>query len=140
MARIVHQAKPVFFVMENVPGLASMNDGEAIQEVCDVFAGGGYQVRWDILNAADYGVPQRRKRVIILGSRIDVAALPEEGRPQVHIGAKPGPVRHPDWFRDRHDLDDPDQATLDAFSDEPDTLDETLEQLIQEGTIPEVGA
>jgi DNA (cytosine-5)-methyltransferase 1 len=139
MVRIVHQAKPVFFVMENVPGLATMHDGEAITEVCENFAAGGYQVTWDKLDAADYGVPQHRERVFIIGKRVDVMGFPEEGNPQFHMGAKPGPISHPEFFRDRHDLNDPDQATLDAFSDGPDDLDEALEQLIQDGDIPEWG-
>jgi len=133
MARIVHQAKPVFFVMENVPGLATMKDGRAIMEVCETFAAGGYHVSWEILDAADYGVPQHRRRVIMLGKRVDVMGLPEEGNPQLHIGAKPGRINHPEDFRERHDLTEPDQATFDAFTDQPDTLDGLLEKMIEDG-------
>jgi len=133
MARIVHQAKPVFFVMENVPGLATMQDGKAIREVCETFAAGGYNVTWDILNAANFGVPQKRERVFVIGKRIDVFGLPETGRPQMHIGAKPGTVNHPEAFREKHDLEDPGQTTFDAFESEPETLDEIVEQAIQEG-------
>jgi len=133
MVRIVHQAKPVFFVMENVPGLATMHDGEAIMEVCENFAAGGYEVSWDKLDAADYGVPQHRERVFVIGKRVDVMGFPEQGPPQMHIGAKPGTIKHPEFFRKRHDLTEPDQATLDAFGNEPETLDEIVEQMIQEG-------
>jgi len=133
MARIVHQAKPVFFVMENVPGLATMKDGRAIMEVCETFEAGGYQVNWDVLNAADYGVPQKRKRVFVIGKRVDVMGLPEEGNPQLHIGAKPGGIEHPEFFRERHDLNEPDQARLDAFGDDPETLDEIVERLAKDG-------
>ena len=133
MVRIVHQAKPVFFVMENVPGLATMKDGKAIMEVCENFAAGGYEVTWEKVDAADYGVPQHRERVIVLGKRVDVMGMPEEGNPQLHIGAKPGPINHPEFFRERHGLNAPDQATLDAFGNDPETLDELIEQVIQEG-------
>ncbi|MDF9748397.1 DNA cytosine methyltransferase [Natrinema salsiterrestre] len=133
MVRIVHQAKPVSFVMENVPGLATMHDGEAIMEVCENFAAGGYHVTWEKVDAADYGVPQHRERVIVIGKRVDVMGMPEEGNPQIHIGAKPGEIKHPEFFRERHDLNEPDQATLDAFGDDPETLDAMLEQIIQEG-------
>ncbi|MFB6237542.1 MAG: DNA cytosine methyltransferase [Halopenitus sp.] len=133
MVRIVHQAKPVHFVMENVPGLATMHDGDAIIEVCENFQAGGYHVTWDKVDAADYGVPQRRERVIILGKRVDLMGFPDEGNPQMHIGAKPGTINHPEFFRERHDLKEPDQATLDAFGDEPNTLDEVLETAIQDG-------
>lgn len=134
MARIVFQAKPVSFLMENVPGLATMHDGEAIMEVCNTFADCGYHVNWDVVNAANYGVPQHRERVIILGKRVDAMGLPESGVPQLHIGAKPGRVRHPESFREKHDLEAPDQQTLDAFvdTDDPETLDDLLEEAIQE--------
>lgn len=135
MVRIVHQAKPVFFVMENVPGLATMHDGQAIIEVCENFEAGGYTVSWEKLDAAEYGVPQHRERVFIIGKRVDVFGLPEEGNLQIHIGAKPGGITHPEFFRERHGLEALDQSTLDAFGDEPETLDEIVEKLIQEGTI-----
>ena len=135
MARIVHQAKPVSFVMENVPGLATMKDGQAIMEVCETFAAAGYHVTWDVVNAADYGVPQHRKRVILIGRRVDVMGMPGEGNPQLHIGAKPGRVNHPESFRERHGLGDPGQASLEAFTDDPDTLDGLLEQVIEDGVI-----
>lgn len=133
MVRIVHQAKPVSFVMENVPGLATMKDGQAIMEVCESFANAGYHVTWEKVDAADYGVPQHRERVIVLGRRVDLFGVPEEGNPQLHIGAKPGRINHPERFRERHDLNAPDQATLDAFGNDPETMDELLEQVIQEG-------
>lgn len=136
MVRIVHQAKPLFAVMENVPGLATMKDGKAIMEVCEAFAAGGYHVTWDILNAANFGVPQHRRRIILQAKRVDVMAMPEEGNPQLHIGAKPGEITHPEFFRERHDLSKPDQSTLDAFSNEPETLDDLVEHVIQNGSVP----
>jgi len=136
MVRIVHQAKPLFFIMENVPGLATMHDGKAIMEVCRHFEAGGYHVSWDKLNAADYGVPQHRERVFVIGNRVDVMAMPDDGNPQLHIGAKPGGIEHPEFFRERHDLRDPDQATIDAFGTDPETLDELIEHVVQEGVSP----
>ncbi len=135
MVRIVGQAKPLTFVMENVPGLATMHDGDAIIEVCEAFRDVGYDVTWKIVDAVDYGVPQHRERVIMVGKRVDIVALPEDApRPQVHVGAKPGSINHPEDFREKHGLKAPDQATLDAFSDDdPETLDELVEQVIQEG-------
>lgn len=136
MVRIVGQAKPLTFVLENVPGLATMHDGDAIIEVCEAFRDVGYNVTWNILDAADYGVPQHRERVIMLGKRVDVVAVPEDSPPQVHLGAKPGTIDHPEDFREKHNLNAPDQATLDAFSDDdPDTLDGLVEQVIQEGVV-----
>jgi len=136
MVRVVGQAKPVTFVMENVPGLVTMKDGKAIREVCEKFRDCGYHVNWRKLNAANFGVPQRRERVFIFGKRVDVAGLAETG-PQYHMAAKPGQINHPEWFREKHGLGAPEQATLDTFDDEPDTLDEVVEQAVQDGVLPD---
>lgn len=70
---IVTELKPYFFVMENVPGILTMRGGEAIKEIIKAFADVGYYVNNPLrLNAADYGVPQRRKRVILIGCREDI--------------------------------------------------------------------
>jgi len=132
MVRVVHEAKPVYFAMENVKGLASMADGEVIKNVCKEFQQCGYDVTWDVLDAADYGVPQHRERVFIIGKRVDVFAQPAFApRPQMHIAAKPGKIRHPEFFREKYDLEDPEQTGLDAFTDEPDSVDDFLEKAIQ---------
>ena len=137
MARIVHQAKPVFFAMENVKVLATMHGGDAIIEVAETFADAGYHVTWDVVNAVNYGVPQHRERVIMLGKRVDAFGFPERGNPQLHLGVKPGRINHPQSFRECHGLNAPDQATLEAFSDdnEDDTLDDVIERIVQEGVV-----
>jgi len=138
MVRVVDEAKPVYFVMENVKGLASMADGEVIQNVCKEFQQCGYNVTWDVLDAADYGVPQHRERVFIIGKRVDVFTQPAFApRPQMHIAAKPGKIRHPESFREKHDFEDPEQTGLDSFMSEPETVDELLEQVIQDEVNPE---
>lgn len=98
MVRVVNEAKPVYFMMENVKGLASMADGEVIKNVCEEFQQCGYNVKWDVLDAADYGVPQHRERVFIIGKRVDVMGMKGNGRPQMHIAAKPDQIHHPDFF------------------------------------------
>jgi len=131
MVRVVNEAKPAVFVMENVPGLASMADGEVIKQICEDFQQCGYHVRWDILNAADYGVPQKRKRTFIIGKRIDVMMMPAVGNPQFHMAAKSGEICHPEFFREKHGLEDRGQTGIDMFTDEPETLDELVEQAVQ---------
>ncbi len=65
--RLIRELKPLCFFMENVPGLVQGK----LKILFDVFLAKlkriGYQVTWDILNAADFGVPQNRKRVIAIG-------------------------------------------------------------------------
>jgi DNA (cytosine-5)-methyltransferase 1 len=67
--RAISEVRPQAFVMENVPGLVTSKYRSyfdwVLQELEDV----GYSCAWKVLNAADYGVPQSRKRVIIVGLR-----------------------------------------------------------------------
>ena len=68
MAYVIRQTKPLVFVAENVRGLLTMNHGEAIEIIIKDFQKLGYHVVYKLLNAADYGVPQTRERVIIVGT------------------------------------------------------------------------
>ncbi len=65
--RLVEEIKPGAFVIENVPGLVSLFGGEVKNNIVKSFADMGYRVAYKILCAADYGVPQNRKRVIFVG-------------------------------------------------------------------------
>jgi DNA (cytosine-5)-methyltransferase 1 len=66
---IVKTIKPDFFVMENVLGILTMRKGAAMKEIIESFEEIGYYVNPPIrLNAEDYGVPQKRRRVVIIGS------------------------------------------------------------------------
>jgi DNA (cytosine-5)-methyltransferase 1 len=67
--RFVKEIWPKAFLMENVPGLLNKADGEVFERVLDAFSSLGYKLNHKVLNAADYGVPQIRKRLFILGSR-----------------------------------------------------------------------
>jgi DNA (cytosine-5)-methyltransferase 1 len=69
--RLVVELKPRVFMMENVPGMATGPHTELLNELIQRFSGAGYQVRVPhrLLNAADYGVPQDRRRLFLLGAR-----------------------------------------------------------------------
>ncbi len=69
-ARVVNITKPKYFVMENVARLFTHNKGETKQEIIDLFEKMGYAVESKILNSADYGVAQVRKRVIFIGNKM----------------------------------------------------------------------
>ena len=77
--RVVTDIQPKAFVMENVRGLLSMQKGRVIQLMKDEFenAGLGYEVDYKVLLASDYGVPQNRQRVIMIGIRKDLNKAPE---------------------------------------------------------------
>lgn len=72
LVRVIRDKRPKFFVGENVKGLISMQKGEVIKSIINDFKTIGYDVDYKILKASDYGVPQHRERVIILGNRIGV--------------------------------------------------------------------
>lgn len=103
LVRILREALPRFFAFENVPGLVSMSKGSIIRMICNDFAACGYDLKWDILNAMDYGVPQDRRRVFFIGHRNDVLLMGKNG-PELHMGAVAGKVSHPDWFEKRYPM------------------------------------
>ena len=70
--RIVNEKKPRFFVMENVPGMVTPRNIKAFNEFLDLFRNAGYRIRYELMNAADFKIPQDRLRVIIVGIRDDL--------------------------------------------------------------------
>jgi DNA (cytosine-5)-methyltransferase 1 len=70
MLRIIKDKKPKFFVAENVKGLLSMQKGKVIEMILNDFKSLGYEVDYKLLKSSDYGVPQHRERVIIIGNRL----------------------------------------------------------------------
>ena len=68
--QIVMHFRPRVFLVENVPGLATIDEGEPLREALQEMAGIGYEVHGPcILDAADFGVPQRRQRLLLVGCR-----------------------------------------------------------------------
>ena len=67
---VLEGLRPKFIVMENVPGLVSLDGGRTLRDVCLSFEKAGYRVVFKILNAAHYGVPQERWRLVFLGTRL----------------------------------------------------------------------
>lgn len=66
-ASYVNYFRPRMLVLENVVGLATYKGGATIAEIVEVFAALGYECDWHILNAARYGVPQKRERLVLMG-------------------------------------------------------------------------
>lgn len=64
---VVEYLRPRYFVMENVPNLFTAENGYFKKEVMELFSAKGYALVADTLNAADYGVPQNRRRAVIVG-------------------------------------------------------------------------
>lgn len=72
LIRVIQAKRPTFFLAENVKGILSLGKGEVIKAIISDFQSIGYKVKYKLLNAADYGVPQTRMRVIIVGVREDI--------------------------------------------------------------------
>lgn len=66
--RILSEVRPKIFIFENVKGLVSMGSGDLLPTIVSLFESLDYKVSWQVLNAADFGVPQTRERVIIVGT------------------------------------------------------------------------
>lgn len=83
---VVNLIMPQYFVMENVPNLLTAENGLFKNEIIELFGNLGYSLTSDVLNAADYGVPQNRKRAIIVGKRgISSPLLPPKSNHKVTI-------------------------------------------------------
>ena len=67
IARICAEKRPRYLVLENVKGLLSHDGGQTFQRILRVLADLGYRVEWQVLNSKNFGVPQNRERVFIVG-------------------------------------------------------------------------
>lgn len=67
IARILKARKPPFVLLENVPGLLSHDEGRTFAVILGALSRLGYHVEWQVLNSKDFGVPQSRQRVFIVG-------------------------------------------------------------------------
>jgi DNA (cytosine-5)-methyltransferase 1 len=72
MVRILKEKQPKVFIAENVKGLLSANQKKAFPLILQNFEEAGYNISWKTMNSADFGVPQRRERVFIVGVRSDL--------------------------------------------------------------------
>lgn len=71
-ARLVSEIKPKVFIYENVPGMLSHDKGNTFRIISEIFDSLGYNWRMEKLNAKDYGIPQNRTRIFIVGFRKDL--------------------------------------------------------------------
>lgn len=71
-ANIVVKSEANWFIMENVPGILSAHKGAYVEEIRNFFHKNGYKTEMKIINAADYGVPQVRRRFILMGTKTNL--------------------------------------------------------------------
>ena len=72
MCRVLREKQPKCFIAENVKGILTANKKSAFPLIVKEFEDSGYDIKYTILNSANYGVPQKRERVIIVGFRKDL--------------------------------------------------------------------
>lgn len=73
VARIIKERKPKAFLLENVPGLINHDNGNTFTIIIEALHELGYTVRFKVLDSSNFGVPQQRKRIYIVGFRNDLA-------------------------------------------------------------------
>ncbi len=104
MSDVIVRTQPKIFLAENVKGLLTLNNGEAIKQIIQDFKAIGYHVSYKLLLTANFGVPQKRERVIIIGTRKDL--LPKFDFSKMLN-------QETDWMSIRHaigDLEDKDEG------------------------------
>lgn len=72
LLRVIKDKQPKYFLAENVKGLTNLDKGRVLEIILRDFEGAGYRVKHKVLDAADYGVPQHRHRVIFIGVCNDI--------------------------------------------------------------------
>lgn len=89
--RCLREVQPEAFIMENVPGLMLKGTRPYFDWALSQLAAAGYLLNWAVVNAADYGIPQKRRRLFVLGARKSRLRFPAPthgpGTEQAHVGA-----------------------------------------------------
>jgi DNA (cytosine-5)-methyltransferase 1 len=97
IARILRYSRPRHFILENVKGLLSHGSGETFKAIIRILTGLGYCVEWQLLDSQDYGVPQSRERIFLVGH---LGGIPR--RPVFPLGVNVGRKVDSDPKRSRY--------------------------------------
>ncbi|MBR1846912.1 MAG: DNA cytosine methyltransferase [Bacilli bacterium] len=119
LIRVIKDKQPKYFLAENVKGILSIGKGEVFKKIITDFAELGYTVNYKLLNAADYGVPQTRLRVIIVGVRKDLGRsfiFPEPTHSKNETGQLPKWVSVSDALSGIPDPDKPNKLPNHTYS------------------------
>ena len=86
--KILKEKKPRMFLLENVKGLKSHNRGQTLNEIVGFLGNAGYKVFYKVLAATDFGLPQNRQRIFIVGFRDESVSFnfPEPSKKSVRVG------------------------------------------------------
>jgi len=78
---LINEVRPLFFLMENVSGIQGKRGKVILDELVEKTESIGYHIHKQLIDAEDYGVPQRRKRIILVGERVDIDSTYEFPKP-----------------------------------------------------------
>jgi len=139
MIRVINDKKPLFFIAENVKGLLTLAKGSVIKIITEEFTAIGYKVKYQLLNAADYGVPQLRQRVIIVGVRNDIGfeyTFPQKQYNKDGTGGLKRWVSVKDALQNLPDPDNPNVLTNHDYSKYKITINKYLGHRLIDGDKP----
>jgi len=139
MIRVIKDKKPLFFLAENVKGLLTLAKGSVIKIITEDFITIGYKVKYQLLNAADYGVPQLRQRVIIVGVRNDIDfeyTFPQKQYNEDGTDGLKRWVSIKDVFQNLPDPDKPNELTNHDYSKYKITINKYLGHRLIDGDKP----
>ena len=80
-AALAVKVQPDFVTMENVPALTKYKGGAVFKSFCDVLKKGGYEVEWTIAKCEEFGVPQRRRRLVLIAAKDGIIPAPLRPNP-----------------------------------------------------------
>lgn len=118
--RYVRELRPKIFLLENVVGILSHGDGSLVYEMIDAFRKLGYATDWRVLNAANFGIPQKRERFFLMGVRKSSKTVAPIFPSATHsfTGRAIG-TRHKDKYLTNREGGQPAVTVWDAISDLP---------------------
>lgn len=98
IARILEEKKPRYLLLENVKGLLSHDGGRTFKTIVRILSNIGYRVEWQVLNSKNFGVPQNRERVFIIGyfrgeCRPKVFPIGKQGKETISTGQVVGALQ-----------------------------------------------
>jgi DNA (cytosine-5)-methyltransferase 1 len=105
---VIKAKQPKYFIAENVKGILSLDNGAVIKTIVKEFSEAGYNTVYQLFNMADYGVPQNRQRVIIIGQRKNLGGILHFNFPQKTHGADGKPQQWVSIYDAINHFPDPD--------------------------------
>ena len=119
LVRIIKDKNPKFFLAENVKGILTLDKGKVFEKILLDLEDLGYSIQYKLLNSANYGVPQKRERVFIIGVREDIEfqyTFPEASHSEIADNNKKAWVSVADAFENIPDPDMPNSMTNHEYS------------------------